>query len=204
MNHLRAMLVEYSLSIPPLAIAFEFNPQTLTRSRAVTLPESRPGGADFTTPLETPRASLGVTVQPETLSIEVLLDGSELPDGMAAFGIQPALDVLRSLVEPKVQGPDGLRTLAKLGQAPGHAFQRDESASVVLFVWGTHMLPVFLTSVRVEELHHNPMLVPLRAKVTVQMQVIESDNPFTTAETIRQVVGAAMHLPVAAATGGTT
>lgn len=206
MSFQRAMLVEYSLTIPPLAIAFDLNPQTLTRTRTVTLPNSATpgsrGGYDFTTPLDTPRVALGVAVQPENLSIEVMIDGSELPDGRAGLGVEPQLAALRTMLEPKTQGPTGLRTLASLGATPGHAFQRDESASVVLFVWGTHVLPVFLTSVRVEEVQHLSSLVPIRAKVTISMQVIEGANPFHLAEKVRQVANAALNAPLQAALGG--
>ena len=205
-GHVRAMLVEYSPSIPPLALTFEFNPQTLSRTRTVTLPTGGPaglrGGYDFKSPLDTPRVAQGVTVQPESFSIEVLFDASERSAAVAAFGVQPELDVLRTMLEPKVQGPLGLRTLASLGTSPAFGFQRDETISVVLFVWGSHVLPVFLTSVRVEELQHLPSLVPVRAKATITMQVIEGANPFWLAEQVRQMAGAGIFQPLTAAFGG--
>jgi len=203
-DHVRAMLVEYSPSIPPLALSFEMNPQTLNRTRTVQLPSTAASGRgyDFSTPLDTPRVAQGAAVQPESFSIEVLFDSSDHTGPTGALGVQPQLDVLRTMLEPKVQGPLGVRTLASLGAAPAVGFQRDETVSVVLFTWGTHVLPVFLTSVRVEEMQHLPTLVPMRAKVTITMQVIEGRNPFWTAEQIRQLVGAASFPPLAAAWGG--
>ncbi|MEA2621662.1 MAG: hypothetical protein QOH61_572 [Chloroflexota bacterium] len=205
-THVRAMLIEYSPSIPPLSLSFEFNPQTLSRTRTVTLPSSgaagQRGGYDFKTPLDTPRVAQGASVQPESFNIEVLFDGSDREGPAGALGVQPELDVLRTMLEPKVQGPLGLRTLASLGSAPAFGFQRDETISVVLFVWGSHVLPVFLTSVRVEEMQHLSSLVPLRAKVTITMQVIEGANPFWLAEQVRQLAGAAAFAPLAAAWGG--
>ena len=204
-DHLRGMLIEYSLSVPPLALVFELNPETLSRTRTVTLPQSGGagvrGGYDFTSPLDTPRAALGVSLEPESFSVEVLFDATGR-GADAAHGVEPELDVLRTMLEPKTQGPHGARVLASLGRTPGHAFQRDETVSVVLFVWGTHVLPVFLTSVRVEELQHLPSLRPVRAKATISMQVIEGANPFYLAEQVRQVAGAATFAPRAAAGGG--
>jgi hypothetical protein len=96
-------------------------------------------------------------------------------------------------VEPKSQGPGGLQMLSSLGLGSPRAFQRDESASVLLFIWGTHVLPVFLTSVSIAEQAHLPSLIPYRATVTLSMQVIEGKNPFYTVEKARQVVGAAIN-----------
>ncbi len=197
----KGMLIEYALSLPPLVLVFDFNPQSLTRSRNITLrtgsaPGTR-GGYDFTLPTETPRVAQGVAVQPESFSIEVLFDATDrMNEGEATatqFGIQPELDTLRSMVEPKSQGPGGLQTLASLGLGSQRAFQRSESASVLLLVWGVHILPVFLTGIRVTEEAHLPSLVPYRARATLNLQVIEGNNPFYQVEKVRQVAGAALN-----------
>ena len=98
------------------------------------------------------------------------------------------------MVEPKVQGPGGLNTLASLGLGGERAFQRNETASVLLLVWGTHILPVFLTSVQVNEVAHLPTLMPYRANVTLSFKVIEGNNPFYQVEKARQLVGAGLNL----------
>ncbi len=197
----KGLLVEYALSIPPLVLAFEFNPQSLSRVRSITLqtgnaPGTR-GGYDFTLPTETPRVSQGVSVQPEQFNISILLDATDrmnVSDPIATtLGIEPELDTLRTMVEPKSQGPAGLQTLSSLGFGGNRAFQRNESASVLLFVWGTHILPVFLTSIRIEEKAHLPNLTPYRANAELAMQVIEGNNPFYQVEKIRQIVGAAIN-----------
>lgn len=201
LNTVKGMLIEYALSLPPLVLVFDFNPQSLTRSRTITLrtgsaPGTR-GGYDFALPTETARVAQGVTVQPESFTIEILLDATDrMNDGdpiATVFGIEPELDTLRTMVEPKAQGPGGLQTLASLGLGGQRAFQRSESASVLLLVWGTHILPVFLTSIRVTEEAHLPSLVPYRAKASLTMQVIEGNNPFYQVEKVRQVVGAALN-----------
>ena len=201
LNLTKAALIEYALSVPPLALVFDLNPESLTRTRTISMrngaAHAARGGYDFKLPTETPRAALGVAVQPETFSIEVLFDATDrMNDGdpqASILGIQPELDTLRTMVEPKAQGPGGFQMLASLGLGGQRAFQRQQSASVLLFVWGTHLLPVFLTSVRVTEKAHLPSLIPYRANVTLQMQVIEGDNPFYKVEKVRQVASAAVN-----------
>ena len=201
LNVPKGILLEYGLSIPPLALVFDFNPKTISRTRTVTVqtgnaPGTR-GGYDFVLPTETPRASQGVTAQPESLTITILLDATDrMNDGdpiAAEFGVQPQIDSLRSMVEPKTQGPGGVQLLASLGAGEPRAFQRDETASVLLFIWGLHILPVFLTSVGVTEQAHLPSLMPYRAEVALTMQVIEGGNPFYQVEQVRQLVFAALN-----------
>ena len=199
LNVTRGALVEYAPTLPPLAFVFDFNPQTITRTRTLTLRnDTAPGhrGYDFGSPVEAPRAAQGVTVAPETFTIELLVDATEalmLGDPLAqAFGIEPQLDTLRQMAEPKTPGPDGVRLLASLGAGGGRAFRRAQSASVLLFVWGTHVLPVFLTTVKVDERAHLPSLRPYRANVSLTMRVIEGRNPFYRAEQLRQAAGSGL------------
>lgn len=205
-NLTRGILLEYGLSLPPLILQFDFNPQTLSRTRSINIttgnaPGTR-GGYDFSLPTETSRVAQGVTVEPESFSIDILLDKSDAmgdPSSPAhaiaqQFGIEPELDTLRSMVEPKTQGPAGMQVLSGLGLGGNRAFQRDEHPSVLLFIWGTHILPIFLTSVQVEEVAHLPSLIPYRANVSLSMQIIEGNNPFYQVEKVRQMVGAALNL----------
>jgi hypothetical protein len=205
-NLTKGLLIEYALSLPPLALQFEFNPEHLSRTRSVNIvtgnaPGTR-GGYDFTLPSETPRVAQGVTPNPEQGDITILIDASDrmgdpnLPGHAIAveFGIEPELDTLRCMVEPKSQGPGGVQMLASLGLGGNKAFQRDEHPSVLLFIWGTHILPIFLSSVQVDETAHLPSLRPYRANVTLSYQVIEGNNPFYQVEKVRQLVGAAMNL----------
>jgi len=212
LNPLKGFLVEYALSLPPLVLAFEFNPQSLTRNRSVTLtlgstPATR-GGYDFALPSETARVAQGVAVEPESFDVEILLDATDRmnqDDALAReMGIQPELDTLRSMVEPKTQGPGGLQMLASLGMGGTRAFQRSLTASVLLLVWGSHVLPVFLKGIEVTESAHLPTLVPYRATVKLSLQVIEGNNPFYAVEKVRQVVGAALNTghTIASAIGG--
>ena len=103
----RGALVEYAVSLPPLVLMFEFNPEQISRSRTITVrtgnaPGTR-GGYDFVLPTETPRVAQGVTVQPETLTIDVLFDATDRMskgDPIASVqGVQPELDTLRAMFD---------------------------------------------------------------------------------------------------------
>lgn len=205
----RGVLFEYGLSIPPLALVFQFNPQEISRSRTVTVktgnaPGAR-GGYDFFSPLETARVSQGVEMQAESFSIDILLDATEAlnegNDVAKNFGVQPQIDTLRSMAEPKNQGPAGVQVLSSLGLSGNRAFERQETASVLIFAWGMQLLPVFLTSVGQKETQHLPNLMPYRATMSLTMQVIESANPFFLADKVRQTMGAALNLATGFQTG---
>lgn len=198
----RGILLEYALALPPLALAFEFNPQTLSRTRTLTQRHgSAPGtlgGRGFQHPTETPRVAQGITAEPEKLDLTILLDATDrMSDGdpiAASLGVEPEIATLRAMVEPKAQGPAGLTVLASLGAGDARAFRRAEHPSLLLFLWGRHVLPVFLTSVRCEEKAHLPSLAPYRAEATLSLEVVEGDNPFYKAEQVRLAALAAANL----------
>lgn len=190
----RGALIEYANTPVPLMLFFEFNPTTIGRTRSVTVrtggaPGTR-GGYDFTGPGEVARASQGVSVNAESFTAKILLDATDRMNAgdptAELLGVQPELDTLRSMVEPKSQTPGGARTLAALGQGDERAFARHQYASVLLFVWGLHVLPVFLTQVQIDVKEYLPNLVPYRAEATLSMQIIESNNPFYQEELKRQ------------------
>ena len=194
-------LIEYSLAFPPLMLTFEFNPESLSRSRTLTLKTGAAqqvrGGYDFTSPLEAGRAAQGVTVNNESLSLTILLDATDRMDAgdpvASRFGIQPEIDTIRTMLEPKLQTPGGVQVLASLGTGQGRAFSQDLKASVLLFLWGGHILPVFLTESSVDVSDFTPSLMPYRGKATLKLQVIESQNPFYTVEVVRQMASAALN-----------
>jgi hypothetical protein len=197
----KGVIFEYGLQIPPLALVFTFNPQDISRTRSVTVktgnaPGAR-GGYDFVSPLETARVAQGVEMQAESFSITILLDATDrLNDGdrvARIYGVQPQIDTLRTMAEPKTQGPGGAQILGALGLGGARAFERQEVASVLVFAWGVQLLPVFLTSVTQKETMHLPSLAPYRAEMGLTMQVIESANPFFMADRVRQTLGTALN-----------
>jgi len=203
LNASKAILLEYAHSLPGLMLSFDFNPQSLTRTRTIKLPggstSATRGGYDFMQPTDTSRVAQGVRVEPEAFTLDVLFDATDrMNDGevtASEMGIEPQLDTLRSMIEAKPQGPSGMQVLSSLGLGGRRAFQRDETVSVLLLIWGDHILPVFLTSISVEETAHLPNLKPYRANVNMRFQVIEGSNPFYKVEKIRQLVGAGLNMP---------
>lgn len=198
-SHLKVLqgaLIEYAEVATPLVLYFEFNPSSITRTRAATVKTGEApataGGYDFANKKEASRAAQGYTVSAETFSVKILLDATDRMNAgdfiATQYGIQPELDTLRSMVEPKSIGAEGGRTLAALGAGEKRATCQAQFASVLLFKWGVHVLPVLLTKVTAELKEFLPTLLPYRAEVNLDMQVIESNNPFYTDELKRQFV----------------
>jgi hypothetical protein len=198
----KGMLVEYALSLPPLVLEFEFNPETLTRSRTVSFDASALPIADFLTPGESNRIGQAASAAAESISFDILLDATDkLADPghpmhavALASGVEPEIATLRSMLEPKVNGPGPFQMMSALSGNGAHAHERDEHLSVLLFVWGTHILPVFCTSLSIEEQAHLPLLKPYRAKASISLQVLESTNPFYQVEQVQRMIMAAANL----------
>ncbi|HXH72355.1 MAG TPA: hypothetical protein VNI58_06030 [Mariprofundaceae bacterium] len=189
----RGVLKEYTNSGSPLELNFEFNPTSISRSREVELAppgkaQATIGGRDFKDTKETARATQGATVKAESLTVKILLDATDRmnagdPEAQSK-GIQPELDILCYMIEPKLQKPGGATTLAALGagDSAGQPFP-----SVLLFVWGTQELPVLMTKAQFDVKEYFPNLVPYRAEVTLTLQVIQSNNKYYNKEINRMV-----------------
>jgi hypothetical protein len=187
------MLFEYSMETG-LLLEFEFNPSSIERTRAVTvrkgnLPGTR-GGYDFRTPSESQRAAQGVIADPESFSVRILLDATDRMNAgdptACRLGIQPEIDIIREMLEPKSQQPRGAKTLSALGSGNEKSFPQYQALSVLIFKWGLQVLPVFLTRAQIGKQEYLPSLIPYRAEATLDMQIIESENPFYNAEIVRQ------------------
>lgn len=193
-NVQRGALIEYTSAEPPLELHFEFNPAGITRTRSITVetggaPGTR-GGYDFQDKSEIHRVAQGVTVNTESFTVKILLDATDRmnagDDQAIERGVQPELDIIRSMIEPKAQDNEGARTLAAMGAGDDRAVSRQEFASVLLFKWGVQVLPVFLTQAQFEVKEYLPNLIPYRCEATLTLQIIESDNPFYREEVRRQ------------------
>ena len=183
----RGMLKEHTSGDNPLELHFEFNPSTITRSRTIEIEfgegQATAGGRDFADVSEITRVAQGATVKAESFTLKILLDATDRMNADDADantkGVQPEMDILYSMVEPKLQAPDGASTLAALSEEGNDA---QPYPSVLLFTWGTQVLPVFMTQVQFEVKAYLPTLVPYRAEATLTMQVIQSRNEFYTQE----------------------
>jgi hypothetical protein len=190
----RGVLKEYIEGDNPLELHFEFNPSTITRSRSIEISfdgEGQTGPNDFTDASEAARVAQGATVKAESFTAKILLDATDRmnagDEDAQSKGVQPEMDILYSMIEPKLQGPDGASTLAALSDDTSGI---QPYPSVLLFSWGEQVLPVFMTQVQYEVKAYLPSLLPYRAEATLTLQVIQSRNEFYTSEIERMFTSA--------------
>ena len=193
----RGYLLEYTNTDDPLELHFEFNPSSITRTRSVDIKfgegQATTGGRDFKNKSEATRVSQGATVKAESFTLKILLDATDRMNSgdidAQSKGIQPELDILYYMIEPKLQTPDGATTLAALGEG-GSSSQKQPFPSILEFHWGNQVLPVLMTQMQFAVKAYLPSLVPYRAESTLTMQIIQSDNEFYTPE-MRRVFNSA-------------
>lgn len=185
-NVLRGAFVEYGLSLPPLLFAFQFNPETLTRSRTAGY---TPAGADGSGngcregSEAQQRACLSqVQVSEESISLTLQLDATDdLNDHQAIpgqFGIGPQLSVLELMIYPKTDQLFGFPIGNLLGGEDQFGAAKAKTIPILLFVWGRkRVMPVVMTSLQITEQEYFPDLNPKRAQVAVQLKVLEGFNP---------------------------
>lgn len=195
----RGFLVEYTNADNPVELHFEFNPSSITRTRSVDIEfgegQATTGGRDFRDESDVSRVTQGATVKAESFTVKILLDATDRMNAgdsdARSKGVQPELDILYYMLEPKLQTPDGATTLAALGQG-GSANQSQAYPSILEFHWGNQVLPVLMTQMQFDVKAYLPSLVPYRAEATLTLQIIQSDNPFYTPE-MRRVFDSAQN-----------
>ena len=188
----RGAFVEYGLSIPPLVVVFQFNPLQLSRSRYLmfSMPAAAPGEAAGGAPtlrdfhqnfddLRKLRDAQSVSVEPESLSFDILLDATDkLNDGdpiAQQLGIAPQLATLELMVQPKSESILG--RLADQLAPGGFSFTCTDKPPMILFIWGRkRVLPVNINSMTITETEFKTNLEPIRATVAVDLTVIEGPN----------------------------
>jgi hypothetical protein len=156
--------------LDPLAsvIAFQYNPDTLTRTL-----QPRAGGDDGDRSEATKLKGPPV----ETIRVEVEIDATDqLEKGDASavsVGVHPQLAALEMLVYPK----SALVIANTVLLAAGTIEVIPPEAPLTLFVWGPkRILPVRLTELTVTEEAHDAALNPIRAKVALGMRVLSYDD----------------------------
>jgi hypothetical protein len=151
----------------PLAslIVFQYNPETLTRSLSVS---SAAQGTENQTDV------LRLFAPPtETITVDIELDATdqlEQGDNLATqLGIHPMLASLEMLLYPKALGIVINGALLAVGLRP----IIEPAAPLALFVWGVkRVLPVRISAMSVTEDFFDGTLNPLRAKVHLDMRVL--------------------------------
>ncbi|MCP4329280.1 MAG: hypothetical protein GY791_12680 [Alphaproteobacteria bacterium] len=153
-------------------IGLQYNPETLTRSLQIQDIQGS-GGGDRSQALRLKGPPV------ETINLEAEIDAAdqlEFPDSnpdTVALGIHPQLAALETLVYPtsdQLQSNNALAESGTLEIAP-------METPLSLFVWSkTRILPVRLTDFSVTEEAFDPMLNPIRAKVSLGMRVLSIDD----------------------------
>jgi hypothetical protein len=151
-------------------IVLQYNPDTLTRSLKV---KGITEGGDRS-------EALRLTGPPvETFKLEAEIDATdqlEFPDqnqSTVRYGIAPQLAALETLVYPDSAT---LQTNFNLSQQ-GTLEIMPALSPLSLFVWSaSRIVPVRITDLSVTEEAFDPALNPLRAKVSIGMQVLSIDD----------------------------
>ena len=152
-------------------IALQYNPDTLSRSLAV-----QGVGGEGGDRLEALRLK-GPPI--ETIKLEAEIDAAdqlEFPDqnpATAQLGIQPELALLETLLYPHssdLQANNRLASIGTLEIAPAQA-------PLTLLVWGANrIVPVRITEFGIVEEAFDPLLNPIRAKVSLGLRVLSIND----------------------------
>jgi hypothetical protein len=152
-------------------ISLQYNADSLTRTLQAQGAGGEAGGR------VEPMRFKGPAV--ETIKLEADIDATdqlEFPEqhpGAAQFGIQPQLALLESLVYPtsaQLSAVDRQAGSGTLEIAP-------MLAPLVLFIWGkTRIVPVKVSDFSITEEAFDPSLNPIRAKVSLGLRVMSSDD----------------------------
>lgn len=181
---LHGAFVEYGLSLPPLFVVFQFNPDELNRSHNLTF--NVPNGQENSKmnlrqfhqdhKLSEIRKGQQVTIEEESISFDIRLDATDqLNEGdtiTEQFGIAPQLATLELMVSPKKSLIAFLTASKK-----GYSFTKEPNPPMILFIWGRkRVLPVNITRMNIKEEAFSTSLNPIRANVSVNLTVIEGKN----------------------------
>ena len=153
-------------------ILFQYNPETLTRT--LQAQTSGEGG----------NSSEALRLQgapQESITLEIEIDATDqlekAEDTAVSMGIYPQLSALEMLIYPK----SSLVIANTVLLAAGTIEVIPPMAPLTLFIWGPkRVLPVRLTSFSITEDAYDTNLNPIRAKVSLGLQVLNyNDLPVT-------------------------
>ena len=191
LNGAFVQLLEDIVGFLPNIVTFQYNPETISRA----LEPWNPMEVD-----QADRGSQAPTVQP--FDVPERFSGFKLEfdatDGMGVghpitdtFGVEPQLAALRKLVQAS-EGLVGDLVASVKDLAGGGGEARRPTVAPTLLVLGKRViLPVRITSFSVEETMHSPMLYPIMATVTLDMEVMTPDMFRCTASPAGKIATAA-------------
>jgi hypothetical protein len=152
-------------------IALQYNPDTLSRTLQVQGTTGEGGDRLEALRLKGPPI--------ETIKLDAEIDATdqlEFPDQnptAARLGVQPELALLESLLYPRSGELQANNLLAQAGTLEIAPVQ----APLTLFVWGqSRLVPVRVTEFSVVEEQFDPLLNPIRAKVSLGLRVLSVND----------------------------
>lgn len=151
-------------------INFQYNPESISRSlrSSVSSSKSRPGKSEETTaePFD-PGESFNLTLELDAIDALPAIKGEQRGE---ITGAAECIAAMELLLYPVEEGQN-----ASKGGSGKTASRKD--VPIVLFVWGPdRIVPVRLTSFSVDEKSFLPTLIPVRATVTVGLQVLSEQT----------------------------
>ena len=174
----------------PQVVIFQYNPQSVTRTiTPAAVGTGDAGGRGSSTPStaqpQPPSESIGLSLEFDATDA---LESPESHPVAMVTGVADRIAALEMLLYPNTSGQGLLGDLAtslglgsKLPTPPARL-----TVPLTFFVWGPgRILPVRLTTFTVEEQEFMTTLYPMRAKVTLAMQILrEGDYPADTTNKI--------------------
>lgn len=157
--------------VPPLVVKFQFNPQSLTDTKEPVYANRRDGLSRGGTRL------VYTGDGPRRISFDLRLHGLERGLDLTNptpvdNGISTELAKLRSFLYPR---EDATSVVAAFTTSGGGG-RRLVAPPTCLFGFGATVLECVVTNLQIVETQHNSALAPVRADISVTLQVIETDT----------------------------
>ena len=152
----------------PNIIVFQFNPVKVSRTPIMVPPpktDNGDGKTDTTKVVSEPSETMNFTLRID--ATDQLAKSNPLA---ISSGILPTLSALEMLMIPR--SPLSLDLIKLAGGSSSHKLP-PKSLDTILFFWGPFRLfPVAITRLSITETEYSPLLVPIRAEVDVNLQVL--------------------------------
>ena len=161
-------LVDPNVGTPLNTIAFQYNPDEVTRTLRPQTVGEEPDRTEILRLKGPPIETIKCTVEIDATDQLASRDSNTL-----SYGIQPQLAALELLVYPTSSELNTNETLSYIGTIEILPME----SALTLFVWSkTRITPVHITDIDITEEAFDPQLNPIRAKVMLAMRVLNVND----------------------------